>query len=349
MYGLAFALLLAATTQPAAFGDNLDHATSETPSRRGTLKIPRPESYAGQLATATVVTGHVLRIGIGAPPLASSKRRHRPRTGRTGGSNRLERTLVVRTIPTPDVGLPKPISKARKTTSKKVARGSAMPPPHAVPKRRANKRAPISSAPVVITFPSGVSLPIVRGADGKGKEHYDPNRSGNPLLATGGEYRTKRLSKNFSVYEYARSGNRTFDIARIDPRHVACLQSIRDFVGKPVMINSGYRSFKYNKELYRRMHKKSTNSQHISGRATDIKIGGMTGLEIAQAAIDACGSDIAIGLGTEYAHIDARGHFAVWKYDGVSNRQIAKVKRYRMASRGAPKGRGRRLRRGSLW
>ena len=198
-----------------------------------------------------------------------------------------------------------------------------------------------------VTFPSGLSLPVAKSLGKNNRKHRDPNRSGNVPLVTSGKYRKMKLSKNFTVGEFAQSGGNAFDVARIDPKFVMCLQRIRDDVGKPVRINSGYRSEPYNDALYRARGQKPTRSQHISGRAADIKVGRMTGTQIAEAAIDACGTDIAIGLGRQYAHIDMRGHFRIWKYD-VNNRQVAKVKRYRDANEMAQKKRARRTLTGSV-
>jgi flagellar protein FlgJ len=182
-----------------------------------------------------------------------------------------------------------------------------------------------------VTFQSGASLPVVQLSASKQREHRDPNGSGNPLLDTSGKYRNVRLSRNFTTGEFAQSGGRPSPISRIDPKYVRCLQDIRDSVSRGVKIDSGYRSNKYNTELYRRRGKKPTRSQHISGRAGDIKIRNMSGTEIAEAAIDACGPNIGIGVGSNYAHIDVRGYFAIWGYD-VNRRQLAKVKGHRYAS-----------------
>lgn len=221
------------------------------------------------------------------------------------------------------------------------SRKESKPPGGPRPRRRAQ-------APAAVVFPSGESLTVVRGRDRRGQEHFDPTGSGNPLLDTSGERRFRKLSDNFSAGEMARSGGKTFDVARIDPRHVACLQAIRDRVGKPVRVRSGYRSFWYNDEVYRRLGKKPTKSQHISGRASDIWIQGMTGLEVAKVAIDACGPDLALGLGLEYAHVDVRGHPGVWGYEGVPGRQTAELERYRVARRVALRGGANKRRRVSL-
>jgi flagellar protein FlgJ len=156
------------------------------------------------------------------------------------------------------------------------------------------------------------------------------------------------LSDNFSVAELARSGDKTFGVARIDPRQITCLQNIRNRVGRPVLIRSGYRSYWHNIEVYRRLGRRPTSSQHLSGRASDIKIEGMTGVEIAKAAIDACGPDIAVGLGPSFAHVDVRGDSGVWKYEGVTNQQVAEVERHRASRRVALRVRPRRQRRDSL-
>ena len=178
-----------------------------------------------------------------------------------------------------------------------------------------------------VTFQNGARLPIAQD-QGK-KEHRDPNGSGNLLLVTGGKYGDVKIARNFTAREYSRSGNQISPIARIDQRHVQCLQHLRDFVARPVIISSGYRSFAYNEALYRARGERPTRSQHISGRATDTKIPGMSGLEVAKAAIDACGTDLAIGIGRGYAHIDGRGQFKTWIYDGATNRQEAELRNYR--------------------
>jgi uncharacterized protein YcbK (DUF882 family) len=187
-----------------------------------------------------------------------------------------------------------------------------------------------------VTYPSGERLRIVSAPDGAGEEHHDPNSSGIPLVDTSGANKAKKLSKNFTAGEFARSGRIAYAVARIDPELVRCLQALRDRLGKPVRINSGYRSYLYNIEVYRRNPKKKrkpTLSQHTSGRAVDIRVAGMTGLQIAKAALDVCGCDIGVGIANTYAHIDVRGTFARWTYFGAGTpadrAAIAAVTAYR--------------------
>jgi uncharacterized protein YcbK (DUF882 family) len=59
---------------------------------------------------------------------------------------------------------------------------------------------------------------------------------------------------------------------------VYCLQPIRDYIKKPMLISSGYRSFALNKEV-----KGVYNSQHCKGQAADFTITNMSINEIINA------------------------------------------------------------------
>lgn len=195
--------------------------------------------------------------------------------------------------------------------------------------------------PTAVTFPSGESLPIVTAAIGPSEEHYDPTNSGTPLLDCSDAHRAKRLSRNFTVDEFARSGAVKFDRARIDPRLVQCIQAIRDAVGSAVMINSAYRSYAYNIQMYAKRGESPTKSQHSSGRAADIRVNGKTGVEIARIAIDVWGGHLGVGVGNGYAHIDVRPNWARWTYFGdtpAATKVIADLDAYRQqrVARGGP-------------
>jgi uncharacterized protein YcbK (DUF882 family) len=163
-------------------------------------------------------------------------------------------------------------------------------------------------------FPAGVRLRVVSGPTGPGQEHYDPNDSGEPLYDTSGAARSIQLAPNFVVSEFATSGGKASDLARISCALVACLQRIRDHIGKPVSITSGYRSYQYNIDLYKGRGQKPTNSQHSSGRAADIVISGMRGIDIAKLAMELCGTEIGVGVANTYAHVDVRGRYDRWTY-----------------------------------
>lgn len=186
----------------------------------------------------------------------------------------------------------------------------------------------LSKADTGVTFPSGAVLRIVQGDTSRDGEHWDPHGTGNPLLDTSD--RSIRPAPNFTIGELATSGARRFNIARIDPNLVSCLQAIRNHAGRPVLVTSGYRSWAYNKAIYSRRNKKPTLSRHSSGQAADIKIRGMTGLDIAKRAIDVYGSRIGVGVGTDFAHIDVRGAEATWTYiSGAAGRKaLAEIRKY---------------------
>jgi flagellar protein FlgJ len=165
-----------------------------------------------------------------------------------------------------------------------------------------------------------------------GEEHWDPNGSGELLYDTSPAHQSIQLATNFVVRELCASGAHVFDLARISCRLVRNLQKVRDRVGQPVQVTSGYRSYKYNVELYESCGQKPINSQHSSGRAADIATAGMTGLEIAKLALDVCGPNIAVGVANTYAHVDVRGEWARWTYltdPAESARVIADLDAYR--------------------
>lgn len=181
-------------------------------------------------------------------------------------------------------------------------------------------------------FPSGASLQTVTGPTGPSEEHWDPNNTGLPLYETGPAVHALRLSKNFTVKELVSSGGRPATKARISPDLVRCLQAIRDAAGKPVTITSGYRSWWRNVEVYK--GRTPTRSRHCSGQAADITIPGLTGLQIAKLAVDACGDTLGIGVGRTFAHVDVRGTRASWTYfegeeDGRALEQLEEHRRRR--------------------
>jgi uncharacterized protein YcbK (DUF882 family) len=210
-----------------------------------------------------------------------------------------------------------------------------------------------SIAKKFVEFPSGLKLPIIKGLDAKGQYHYDINNSGNPVLDAGKAYRSKLVSKNFTVGDFAQSGGNTFSNVRIDLKLLDCLEKMTDFLQKKITITSGYRPYGYNKKLrdgkIASIAKKESKtieevndeikkgrkvypaafSQHMSGKGVDIKIPGMTGIEIAKTAIDVYGCGVAVGLAASFAHIDVRGTFAVWPYEkGITKKQIDELKKY---------------------
>jgi uncharacterized protein YcbK (DUF882 family) len=119
-----------------------------------------------------------------------------------------------------------------------------------------------------------------------------------------------KLSKNFTLNEFAcKDGSKTITI---DYELIEKLQHLRDKAGKPVTITSGYRSVAYNKECGG-----IATSNHLLGKAADIKISRMTPLEVAKLT-DTFGFK-GIGVYPTFTHVDVQGSTngkkIYWKQD----------------------------------
>lgn len=116
----------------------------------------------------------------------------------------------------------------------------------------------------------------------------------------------KNLSTNFKAREFAcKDGS---DTILIDQKLVALLQDIRNHFGKPVIINSAYRNAAYNKKIGG-----AEKSQHVQGKAADIRINGVSPTEIAKYA-ETIGVQ-GIGLYDGFVHVDTRTTKSFWKTD----------------------------------
>lgn len=118
----------------------------------------------------------------------------------------------------------------------------------------------------------------------------------------------KRLSPHFRVREF-HSKHDPSDLVKVDTRLLYLLENIRNYVGKPVHINSGYRSPEYNKTL----KNASPRSQHCHGKAADIWVEGVTPKRIADIAECYLGSSGGIGIYKTFTHVDVRTGCARWK------------------------------------
>jgi uncharacterized protein YcbK (DUF882 family) len=91
------------------------------------------------------------------------------------------------------------------------------------------------------------------------------------------------------------------------------LQTLRDYIGKPIQVNSAWRSEEYNTSIGG-----VKNSQHIMGRAADIVIKGMTPIEVSKIIEELIGKgDMlqgGLGIYSSFVHYDIRGTKARWDY-----------------------------------
>ena len=118
----------------------------------------------------------------------------------------------------------------------------------------------------------------------------------------------KRLSPHFRVREFHSKHDPCDDVI-VDAKLLTLLERIRNHVGKPVHINSGYRSPEYNRTL----KNASPHSQHCNGKAADIWVEGVTPQQIADIAECYLGSSGGIGVYKNFTHVDVRNGSARWK------------------------------------
>ncbi|WP_286170102.1 D-Ala-D-Ala carboxypeptidase family metallohydrolase [Halocella sp. SP3-1] len=117
-----------------------------------------------------------------------------------------------------------------------------------------------------------------------------------------------KISKNFYLSEFeCKDGNHQ---VVIDSELIDKLQKLRDYLGQAIVINSSYRNESHNKSVGG-----SPNSQHLKGKAVDIRrIEGLTIDEMVAIAEDAGFN--GIGKYNWGIHIDVRENKARWDMRG---------------------------------
>lgn len=115
------------------------------------------------------------------------------------------------------------------------------------------------------------------------------------------------ISKNFRVREFAcKDGS---DPIFIDDELVSVLQQIRDHFGKAVTITSAFRTASYNAS------KKvggAKYSQHLYGKAADIKVSGVAANVVADFAETLMPSTGGVGRYSTFTHVDVRKVKSRW-------------------------------------
>lgn len=118
------------------------------------------------------------------------------------------------------------------------------------------------------------------------------------------------ISKNFSFNEFqCKDGSETPELVKANIRVLVntILQPLRDHYGVPITILSGYRSAAYNRQIGG-----ARNSQHMTGKAADIKIAGKPANGIAD-TIEEMFNPRGLGLYRSFVHVDIRsGRRARW-------------------------------------
>ena len=123
-----------------------------------------------------------------------------------------------------------------------------------------------------------------------------------------------QLTKNFNLSEFdCNDGSTTPDNIIVNLQLLAeQLQFLRDFVGKSITINSGYRSPHYNDNVIGG----AKRSQHKLGTAADIRIDGISPREvhgiISELIKDGRMKEGGLGKYSSFTHYDIRETKARW-------------------------------------
>ena len=130
-----------------------------------------------------------------------------------------------------------------------------------------------------------------------------------PFMADG----NRRLAPDFKVRELrCKDGS---DTVMVDEVLTVVLQCIREHFGKPVTITSGYRTAAHNAAVGG-----AKSSQHLLGRAADIRVEGVSVEEVAAYAESLMPDwggvgryPVKAGRATGWVHVDTRADKARWR------------------------------------
>lgn len=113
-----------------------------------------------------------------------------------------------------------------------------------------------------------------------------------------------QVSKNFKLSEFE---DPSTGEVMLDSDLLAKLQLLRDRIGKPIRVTSGYRTVEHNREVGG-----SPKSQHLLGKAADIVVDGMTSAQVAAFARDIGFTGIGVYPKRGHCHVDVRDVPAFW-------------------------------------
>lgn len=122
-----------------------------------------------------------------------------------------------------------------------------------------------------------------------------------------------KLTNNFSKIEFeSRDGSKMPKWVEINIKELAeNLQILRDYIGRPIHINSAYRSPAHNARIGG-----VKNSYHTKGKAADITVKGYTPRKLASVILKLIREgkleDGGLGLYPGFVHWDIRGKKARW-------------------------------------
>lgn len=98
-----------------------------------------------------------------------------------------------------------------------------------------------------------------------------------------------------------------FDDTVVKRELIVMLNAIRSRFGKPIIVNSGYRSPEHNAAVGG-----VPNSQHVLGTAADIRPEDLNDLPELQQICDEMNNRGGVGFYNTFVHVDVRGEHARW-------------------------------------
>ena len=109
-----------------------------------------------------------------------------------------------------------------------------------------------------------------------------------------------RVATNFMLNEFQCTGSgQVHDHVMLCEDLLGRLQKLRTAIGRPIIINSAFRCPERNRQVGG-----SPNSQHMLGKAVDIRVNGMTPAQVAAEA-EKIGFK-GIGIYRNFVHLDTR-------------------------------------------
>jgi uncharacterized protein YcbK (DUF882 family) len=181
------------------------------------------------------------------------------------------------------------------------------------PKDKEQKNIVPTTMPSSITFPT----PSVKRGEGVKRGVDFPSQETEKYAAVSVQFsRTKdgdkNVSPNFKVSDFACRDNS--EPVLINPFLVELLEKIRTHFGKPVKINSGYRTPAYNAGLRKKGRKGvAQNSQHMYGNAADITISGVSPKEVFDFVNSFHQGGIGLYMKNNFTHVDVRNTIGMEK------------------------------------
>lgn len=128
-----------------------------------------------------------------------------------------------------------------------------------------------------------------------------------------------QLTKNFKLSEFE-CHDGTHEVM-LDGELLSKLQRLREVIGKPMTIAAAYRNPKHNAAVGG-----SPNSQHMYGKAVDVKVSGVDPLDVARKAHSVGFNGIGVYRhnGQLFTHLDVRAKPSFW-HDNPRTKNLTAV------------------------